>query len=100
MGFLQNLFFSLLIGSFLLILVNSECTWTRGDSCYNLVDEVKTQAQAQTDCVEIYKGNLVSITSQDEDDFIRARYLDTFRNISAFVSNLVLFKYAPRLNIK
>ena len=82
----KALFSLLLVGSFLLIDVNSECTWTRGNTCYTLVEEVEQQAQAQANCVEMYKGNLVSITSQDEDDFIRARYLDHFRNITAFVS--------------
>ena len=83
----------LLVGSFLLIDVNSECTWTRGNTCYTLVEEVQQQAQAQANCVEMYKGNLVSITSQDEDDFIRARYLDHFRNITAFVSTIYYYLY-------
>ena len=92
MGLQQKALTSLLlVGSFLLIDVNSECTWTRGNTCYTLVEEVQQQAQAQANCVEMYKGNLVSITSQDEDDFIRARYLDHFRNITAFVSTILVY---------
>ena len=93
----KALFSLLLVGSFLLIDVNSECTWTRGNTCYTLVEEVQQQAQAQANCVEMYKGNLVSITSQDEDDFIRARYLDHFRNITAFVSTTYIL--LPNLGI-
>ena len=80
----------------------STSMWTRGDTCYTLVEEVQNQAQAQTNCVEMYKGNLVSITSQDEDDFIRARYLDHFRNITAFVSiiYLVLLKLSMEILLK
>ena len=98
MGLQQKALTSLLlVGSFLLIDVNSECTWTRGNTCYTLVEEVQQQAQAQANCVEMYKGNLVSITSQDEDDFIRARYLDHFRNITAFVSTTYIL--LPNLGI-
>ena len=102
MGLQQEVLFSLLlVGSFLLLNVNSECTWTRGDTCYTLVEEVQQQAQAQANCVEMYNGNLVSITSQDEDDFIRARYLDHFRNITAFVSiyNVHIYYLLPLPNL-
>ena len=62
MGLQQEVLFSLLlVGSFLLLNVNSECTWTRGDTCYTLVEEVQQQAQAQANCVEMYNGNLVSM---------------------------------------
>ena len=81
----QNHSIVLLIGIFLINYVSSECTYTRGESCYTFIQDPKTQADAQADCVENYNGNLVSVTSQAEDDFIRARYLDTFRNITEWV---------------
>merc|ERR1711973_491476 len=52
------------------------CTWTRGNSCYNLVETGFTFWEGETYCNVMFNGHLLAINSMQEDDFIRARLLD------------------------
>ena len=59
----------------LAFLVNTEaCTWTYDGSCYNLVTSSKQSFwAAEAYCNTLYNGHLLSIESQDEDNFVRSR---------------------------
>ena len=63
------LFFSIASTSF-------ACTWTRGNSCYNLVETSHTFWEGETYCNVVFNGHLLAINTMEEDDFIRARLMD------------------------
>ena len=53
------------------------CTWIFEGSCYNLMHEGLEFWASEAYCNSIYNGHLAAITTKAEDDFIRARLLDT-----------------------
>merc|ERR1712212_443737 len=64
------------------MLVHSkDCTWERNESCYSLIDEadlVISQNDANGICFILYGGQLVSITSEEEQNFLAERLLEHF----------------------
>ena len=54
------------------------CTWSRGGSCYSLVNTVLSFWEALSYCNTVHRGSLVAINSKEEDDFLRARLLDLY----------------------
>ena len=71
----------ILISVFLLIFgateVSSSCTWQRGNSCYHYVKQEEEFWAAEAYCNTIYDGHLLAINSQEENDFIMSRLLET-----------------------
>ena len=74
------------MGAVLLLafLVETEaCTWTYDGSCYNYVTSSHQNFwAAEAYCNTIYNGHLLSIESQDEDNFVRSKLLDSGFDIS------------------
>ena len=70
-----------LISVFFLIFVamevSSSCTWQLGDSCYHYVKQAEEFWAAEAYCNTIYNGHLLAINSQEENDFIMSRLLET-----------------------
>ena len=70
-----------LISVFFLIFVamevSSSCTWQLGDSCYHYVKQTEEFWAAEAYCNTIYNGHLLAINSQEENDFIMSRLLET-----------------------
>ena len=73
-----------LISAFFLIFVasvatevNASCTWQLGNSCYHYVKQLEEFWAAEAYCNTIYNGHLLAINSQEENDFIMSRLLET-----------------------
>ena len=60
----------------IVICTGEACTWTYSGSCYNLVNSKQSFWAAEAYCNTIYNGHLAAVTSQEEDDFLRARLID------------------------
>jgi len=71
----------LLVSIFAHVVRIKSCTWTFNDSCYTLVQSEQEFFHAQAQCDVNYGATLASITSQEEDDFLRARLEDYYGNI-------------------
>ena len=57
--------------------VSSSCTWQLGNSCYHYVKQLEEFWAAEAYCNTIYNGHLLAINSQEENDFIMSRLLET-----------------------
>ena len=62
--------FLLILFVFSILLTTFACTWTWGNSRYNLVKTVLSYSNV------MFNGHLLAINKMEEDDFIRARLLD------------------------
>ena len=68
--------FLLILFVFSIASTSFACTWTRGNSCYNLVETEFTFWEGETYCNVVFNGHLLAINTMEEDDFIRARLMD------------------------
>ena len=68
--------FLLILFVFSIASTSFACTWTRGNSCYNLVETEFSFWEGETYCSVMFNGHLLTINSMQEDDFIRARLMD------------------------
>ena len=82
-----------LISVFFLIFVatevSSSCTWQLGDSCYHYVKQEEQFWAAEAYCNTIYNGHLLAINSEEENDFIMGRLLET-HNLESINHNFLI----------
>ena len=57
--------------------VSSSCTWEFRNSCYHNVKQELDFWTAEDYCNTVYNGHLLAINSQEENDFIMSRLLET-----------------------
>ena len=57
--------------------VNSYCTWQLRDSCYHYVKQAEQFWDAEAYCNTVYNGHLLAINTQEENDFILTRLMET-----------------------
>ena len=57
--------------------VSSACTWQLRDSCYHYVKQKEQFWAAEAHCNTNYNGHLLAINTQEENDFILTRLMET-----------------------
>ena len=57
--------------------VRSSCTWQLRDSCYHYVKQAEQFWDAEAYCNTNYDGHLLAINTQEENDFILTRLMET-----------------------
>ena len=64
-----------LISILVFIHVAKGCTWTRGQSCYDLVLDQQLSFYEADEFCRLSNGHLAAVESPEEDDFLRVRLL-------------------------
>ena len=77
MNCLKIFMISVLFWIFVATGVSSSCTWQIRDSCYHYVKQAEKFWDAEAYCITNYNGHLLAINSQEENDFILTRLMET-----------------------
>ena len=88
MNFLKCSFISVLFLICVTTEVSSACTWQLRDSCYHYVKQKEQFWAAEAHCNTNYNGHLLAINSQEENDFILTRLMET-HNLESTTSKII-----------